>query len=437
MRRTQLLTVLAIVGAFVVAIVLSVWITWGYVIPDLRDEGRFLAPGAKFTVQWVMDGLEATPDRDPDALGAALGVPVERLDAARLAELSTQTRIALRLGDERMDIFVRDDRDERFAVLHTARGPLLITSMRRMSPFNRKTLPVWFAVSTLVAALASVVLLAPLSRRLRQIEETATRLSSGDLSARAELGGPTRDLAAALNTMAERTEAVLRSHEELLQAVAHELRTPTARIRFGVELLATAEAGAPRERRVEALDRDLDELDALIRELLGFARLGARPSIADRAPLLVVPVLRDVCDELRSDAEATPTLQVEGPDVSVVVDAAAFRRAVRNVVSNALRHARTQVDVQVRVEGDAIVVAVDDDGPGVSFADRERIFAPFAVGERSRFRAASGVGLGLAIVRRIVEWHDGRVWCEASPTGGARFVMTWPSPSCVHRDVGT
>lgn len=426
MTRAFIVATLAILSAFVVALALNIWITWDHVIPDRAGPARFLAPGLKFTLEWLEEGLAAVPDRDPLALSRALGVPVRALSEDEAKALAARGPVSVPLGAERFDLYVDDVEASQRGVLHTGRGPLLIAALEGMSPFNTRTVPLWIGLSLLVGAIASLVILRPLFSSLRRIEDTARRLSTGELEARAPLSGPTHMLALALNTMAERTGQVLKSHEELLQAVAHELRTPTARIRFGVELMASVDSRAERFERADALDRDLTELDALVNELLSFTRLG----VDSRAPREVVDALvlvSEVVDEVAPDQDVL----VSGDDTSgkgapVEVEVAAMRRALRNLVMNAARYAKGRIAVTVTT-GERVMVSVEDDGPGVPEAERERIFAPFSVLDASRARGgAGGVGLGLAIVRRVAEMHGGRAWCEASPLGGARFVTTWP-----------
>lgn len=422
MTRAFIVATLAILGAFVVALALNIWITWDHVIPDRSGPARFLAPGLKFTLEWLEEGLAAVPDRDPLALSRALGVPVRVLSEDEAKAWAASGPVSVSLGAERFDLYVDDVEASQHGVLHTGRGPLLIAALEGMSPFNTRTVPLWIGLSLLVGAIASLVILRPLFSSLRRIEDTARRLSAGELEARAPLSGPTHMLALALNTMAERTGQVLKSHEELLQAVAHELRTPTARIRFGVELMASVDSRAERFERADALDRDLTELDALVNELLSFTRLG----VESRAPREVVDarvLVREVVDEVAPDQDVI--VSGVGEAFEVGVEVAAMRRALRNLVMNAARYARGRIAVTLSV-GERVMVSVEDDGPGVPEAERERIFAPFAVLEASRARGGGGVGLGLAIVRRVAELHGGRAWCEASPLGGARLVTTWP-----------
>lgn len=423
MRRAFVLSTLAILAAFVISIALNIWVTWDLVIPERTGPGRFLAPGLKFTLGWLEEGLDQVPDRDPEKLARVLDVPVTLLDADSVTKVPQGSPVTIPLEMERFDLYVDDLRGTHQGVLHSRRGPLLIGDLEGMSPFNTHTVPLWIGMSLLLGAIASFVILRPLFVRLRHLEDTALRLSDGDLQARASLAGPTHTLALALNTMAERTGHVLRSHEELLQAVAHELRTPTARLRFGVELMADVESRSERRARADALDRDLTELDDLVNELLSFTRLGVEARVAPREVVDALTLVREVVEEVGPVQE----VEIVGEAAPVEVEVHAMRRALRNLIINAVRHGQHQIRVSVTV-GDEVIVTVDDDGPGVPESAREHIFAPFAVVEASRSRGGSGVGLGLAIVKRVAQIHGGRAYCDTSPLRGARFVTTWPRP---------
>lgn len=424
MRRALLSAAVVIALSFIATIALSIWITWEVVLPDFAGPSTFISPGLKFPLAEVKAALADVPDRDPARLATRLGIAVTPLDERARAAFFVDPSLVVPLErGETFYLHVDDDAEMSEGVLTTADGRALrLAPLTGLTPFQPETLTLWLASVLLPAVAASALILLPLARRLRALEATARRLSAGELDARAPELGATRELASALNTMAERTERLIASHEELLQAVSHELRTPAARVRFALELLAAAPDDPTRSRHLAAIDRDLGELDALVSELLSFSRLGAAPRV-ERVPTALAGVVA---------AFASPrTRVVPGPDVSLAVDPRELGRALGNLVANAERAARARVEIGWRVDPATtppmIEIWVDDDGPGVDPAERERIFAPFVVGDASRGKASAGVGLGLAIVRRIVERHGGDVRVASSPLGGARFLSRWPA----------
>ncbi len=273
-------------------------------------------------------------------------------------------------------------------------------------------------------------LIVPLVRRVQTLERAAEALGDGALDTRVKVRSPDAigSLEQHFNQMSEQLESLLGNHKRLVQAVAHEIRTPLARVNFGIEMMAAAKDDAERQRREREVAAELAELDELVGELLVFSRYDA-----GTAPLETLPLpLRETVEEMvercrggRPDIE----LVIEGDEdgrLTVVAHPNSFNRVLRNLVTNAQRYAESRVTVRLSGDDRAVTVTVEDDGPGIPEADRERVFEPFARVDDSRDRASGGVGLGLAIVRRIHDAHGGTVVVDASPSGGARVGSTWP-----------
>ena len=270
----------------------------------------------------------------------------------------------------------------------------------------------------------------PLWRDLENLQAATARMGQGDFGARAEVGKASllEPIAAAFNGMAGRVQGLLRSHRELEQGVAHELRTPLAQLKFDLELARTTAQPGERDARFEAMRRDVVELEELVNELLLLARLREAPPYRPaevRARELIDDVLRRAHEEMRA---AGRDIAIEGPrhlPESIPCDAKALSRALVNVLRNAVRYARSRVALTLERTGGHTAISVDDDGPGVPPAERERLFQPFARVEGSRGRDSGGVGLGLAIVKSVAEWHGGEATIGDSPLGGARISIRW------------
>ena len=249
------------------------------------------------------------------------------------------------------------------------------------------------AMILLAVGLGAYPVVRRLTRRIERLQQAVESLGAGELSARVRVEG--RDevarLAESFNRAAARIEELVGAHRSLLANASHELRTPLARIRMAVELV---KADADPARKA-ALARDIAELDALIDEILMASRLDATPQLA----LEKVDLLGLVAEECaRYDGVA-----LDGEPVSVRGDARLLRRAVRNLLDNALRHGARPVHVTLRAEADGSTLRVRDAGPPIAQSERERIFEPFFRGARP----AAGSGLGLAIVRQIARLHGG------------------------------
>ena len=276
-------------------------------------------------------------------------------------------------------------------------------------------------------ALATYPIIRKLTRRLELLQRGVERWGAGDLTTRVAVQGndEVAFLAQRFNHAAERVETLVHSHKSLLANASHELRSPLARIRMGLELMGhpSPTSSAPTDFKAEIL-RNLAELDQLIDEILLASRLDAQEvDLGTVESIDLSGLAAEECarvDALLDTGDNSQTVEVQGiPKL--------LRRAVRNLLENARRYSSGEVEVVVRREGPRAVVRVSDHGPGVPPAQRERIFEPFY-----RLPGASerdgGVGLGLALVRSIAERHGGTVVCEARPDGapGACFVLNLP-----------
>lgn len=277
------------------------------------------------------------------------------------------------------------------------------------------------------------LLVRQLERRLRGVERAATRIAAGHLETRVPDAGTDSvgRLAKAFNGMASHLQRLLAVQREMVSAVAHELRTPVARLRFGLEMAGSAQTPEARTRYLDDMDGDIDDLDRLVDEMLVYTRLErGSPELTFQAVDLGA-LVDQVIGEL---APLRPTVRVErgacvaANDTGSVVDAEPhyLRRALSNLITNAMRHAETRVEVSFTVDNERAELAVDDDGPGVPEEAWEKVFAPFLRLDDSRTRASGGHGLGLSIVRRISYWHGGRSQIGHSELGGARFSLVWP-----------
>ena len=280
---------------------------------------------------------------------------------------------------------------------------------------------IWLlAMVGLAVAVGSYPIVRRLTLRLEDLRRGVERWGEGDLSVRVPERGndEVAFLAQRFNQAAERVDALVQSHRSLLANASHELRSPLARIRMGLELMDPE----PSERSRSEITRNIAELDQLVDEILLASRLDARGS--DIGTVEAVDLTGLAAEEAARTGAELEAVQGE-PTVMVQGVAKLLRRALRNLLENARRYSTGPVLISVRRVGERAEVRVCDRGPGVPEAERERIFEPFY-----RLRGASeregSVGLGLALVRSITGRHHGEVHCEENPGGGACFVLTLP-----------
>ncbi len=216
-----------------------------------------------------------------------------------------------------------------------------------------------------------------------------------------------------------RAKERLASIGEVAAGIAHELRNPLAAISGAVELLAAAEDAAEQARLRSIVLREIERLDRLLEQFLGYAR----PAPAERAPVDIAALARELCDVLAVDpCSSGHALCVAAPDRLIAeVDARQLRQVLWNLVLNALEASppRAPVDLELLAEGSHLVIEVRDEGAGIEPSVRDYLFEPF------RTSKPGGTGLGLAVVYRIVDGHGGTVTLAARATGGtvARVVM--------------
>jgi len=378
-----------------------------------RDEHRHWPDALAHLVVRALPAEEAGIAAELEQFALGFGVPLAlyRSDRTLIASAGTpvpppprpeRTWSGRQRGDD-MSIFVLRLPDDRWLSAHVP------------SPPRGR----WLAL--LVAlALAIAIGAWPLARRItRRLERLRTRvdaLGAGDLGARVEVEGSDEvaDLARSFNRAAQRIESLVAVQRTMLASASHELRSPLARMRMAIELLATA----PRPELRERIERDIEELDKLIDELLLASRLQMGRDL-EASESVDLPAL--VAEEgARVDAAVT------GDPVHIAGDARLLRHLVRNLFENARRHAAgTAIEAAVSREATGVLLRIRDRGPGVPESERARIFDPFYRPAAMR-EAGSGVGLGLHLVKMIAERHGASVEYRPNEPTGSCFVIRFP-----------
>lgn len=268
----------------------------------------------------------------------------------------------------------------------------------------------------------------PLWRDMLGLEQGAAAIGQGRLATRVQVSrrSPIRGLADTFNNMAQRVQELLKAQKESTDAISHELRTPISRLRFGVEMIEQTTVAEDRARYLQTMRNALDELEGLVDEALTYSRLTSAARRLSPQTVDLKDWLADIVDDAqRSPASAQLISEVHPHDATAHFDDKLVARALKNIIHNAQRHARTTVKVSIQQDGVHTDFTVEDDGPGIPAEQRAAIFEPFYRIDNSRQRDSGGHGLGLAIVRRICEWTQAEVSVEDSPLGGALFRLRW------------
>lgn len=272
-------------------------------------------------------------------------------------------------------------------------------------------------------ALPVFIWMRPHWQDMLKLESAAQRFGEGHLTERIHFdsGSSFDRLGIAFNQMADNINALIASKKQLIDGIAHELRTPLVRLRYRLEMsenLTGAES--------QALNRDIGQLEALIEELLTYARLD-RPQTELHLSSPDLPVwLQMHINDVQSVNPQRKLLTAITPGAYGALDMRLMERVLDNLMNNAMRYSETTLRIGLDLQGSQAILCVEDDGPGIEPAEREKVFEPFVRLDPSRDRATGGCGLGLAIVRSIAQAMGGSVRCEASELGGARFVFSWP-----------
>ncbi len=278
-----------------------------------------------------------------------------------------------------------------------------------------------------IAGMGSVLAL-HLAAPLRKLRRVVEHFGCGSLAVRA---GSTRkdeigELSRAFDEMADRIETLLSAERRLLQDVSHELRSPLARLGFAVEL---AREGDERDAALARVRKEADRITTLVGELLQFTRIEGDPAAGKWGNVALHHLLDDIVNDCDLEAEARGCRLVLRSVQPAVIsgERELLHRAVENIVRNAIRHAPegTTVEIALVLRGDMAIASVRDLGPGVPEALLSDIFKPFFRVEDDRSRASGGLGLGLAIARRAVEVHQGKI---AANNGRPGLVITISLP---------
>ncbi|MFK7988700.1 MAG: ATP-binding protein [Sandaracinaceae bacterium] len=262
-------------------------------------------------------------------------------------------------------------------------------------------------------------------RQRQQIEvlnNAARTLGAGALQSRVATAslGSLSAVGDQFNEMAEGLQADFERREALLAAIAHEIGTPLARIRFAVALLRDRDRPETRARHLEGIESDVTAIESLSEEVTMWLQVGGKLAGDAHAPL------REVIEAVGDAVPEGISLDVDIADLEVHAELRSVERVLDNLLDNAGRHAKSRVIVEASSDGGDAVIEVRDDGPGIPADARARALEPFTRLDESRSRKTGGMGLGLPIVRRIVEGHGGSVKLGAAPEGGLRCTIRWP-----------
>ena len=305
--------------------------------------------------------------------------------------------------------------------LGTAQGDLLVVGRDRTyidqleASYGRAFIGV-LRVTIGVALLLGALIGRRMLRRVSAMSETAARISAGQLSLRMPLTGSGDEfdrIAQTVNEMLSRIEALLAEVRRIGADIAHDLRTPLTRLRRRLETARTHPPANPvaLDATLDEALHEIDELLVIFQALMRIARIESGEARSAFAAIDLAALLADLADAYAPVADAEGRhLEVDAPKAVIVPgDRDLLVQALVNLIENAIRHTHSGARIRLSVarEGDEIVIAIADDGPGVPQAERDNVLQPFKRLDRSRH--TPGNGLGLALVRAVAELHGAQL----------------------------
>jgi two-component system OmpR family sensor kinase len=262
----------------------------------------------------------------------------------------------------------------------------------------------------------------PLWRDLSTLQKTTQIVSSTGRITPNNIGKRSLiyPIARAFNQMQRKITELVNNQRELTGAVAHEFRTPLARLKFA---FAVDEQSSSDE-----IQKDIQELEKLVQEMLDYTSSEVTEPELNLAEIPVKALCQSVFKRLPTERFEKIKVTIEGRDLHVLADAHYLERAISNLLLNATRYATSALRISIEDEESYICIHIEDDGKGVAKNIRNKIFTPFYRPDKSRDRYQGGAGLGLAIVKRIAEWHQGKCEVSESLLGGAKFSLKLRKP---------
>lgn len=291
----------------------------------------------------------------------------------------------------------------------------------------------WLTLS-LYAGICLIMLfwLMPLTRRLWLLSQTAQRFGQGDLNARLppSTWSYTPALEQSFNQMADQITQLLADNQLLASSLSHDLRTPLACFRFGLEAAQESAQLQQKDRYLTRLEQDLDRMESMVNAFLEYASLSRQQQQLSFTALDLHNCCQQVAQQCQPLLQQKLQLRLQLPPQPVLLRHANghwLQRALLNMLHNACRYADSQIELALQLQQDEVWLMISDDGPGIAQADCERIFQPFVrLDSEAPTPGQPQFGLGLAIVQRVASWHHGRICVSRSALGGACFCLQLP-----------
>ncbi len=304
---------------------------------------------------------------------------------------------------------------------------LSITLLYQQTDNNHTTLSLIFTLFFYSGILILVLLwLYPLMQRLSILRKTAQAFGEGDLNQRVSKSSVSyiSDIEDEFNKMAQRIQTLVSDNKLLGNAVSHDLRTPLARLRFGIDALSETNDPEIRQKYQQHISHDIEEMESLVEILLSYARMEQSLIDIQKHAQDLNSLISDCLSALHNN-DKDIQYQTRSSACVIAGDARYLQILINNLLQNAVQYAAQKVQIVLWQDDNSVYVSIDDDGPGIATELGKDAFKPFIRGKHSNDH--KGFGMGLAIALRVVEWHDGSISTARSETlNGASMRLRFP-----------
>ena len=378
--------------------------TVGQVVQVLKPNGAVVAASTTRAAKVALSGLRPAP-------GEQQAAPVSRVGLLDADEAYLVAARGVRHDDTPYVVLVAASVSAQQETVGTVAGYLAVG----------------FPLLLIVVGGATFLFVGRSLRPVERIRRRVAGIGAQQLADRVPVpasGDEIARLAATMNAMLDRLQSAHDSQRRFVADASHELRSPLATLRASLDVAAADPQGTSWPAMHATMDAEAERMTHLVEDLLLLAKADENGLPLTATDVDLDDILAGEVRRLRAATSVQVSLGIA--PVRIRADPVRLAQALRNLADNAARYAQGRVGLDLSAEGRSAVIHVDDDGPGIPAADRQRVFDRFVRLDTSRERASGGSGLGLAIVKEIVTGHGGTVTAEESPWGGARVTLRLP-----------
>lgn len=267
---------------------------------------------------------------------------------------------------------------------------------------------------------------------LKLIMQSITKVSKGKLETRI---GPLvknsndelHQLGISFDKMTENIQSLMKTKDQTLNFIAHEFRTPLAKMRMAL-MLIRQQSDVQQSKDLEIIEKEISQMDKLIDEILTVAKLNTNLDKIPKDRFLLNPMLKELCESANYEMNEKRVMFVKQEPITVLANKNLLQRAVENIIRNAITYAggEEMITVEAKTIKNSLVISVDDFGPGIPENELDKIFKPFVQSEKLQQVTSGGYGLGLAIVKKIVSLHQGKISAHNRSPHGLSVTITIP-----------